>query len=47
MNQFAQTYGLTSTHYANPHGLCNQNNKSTRYDMARLCLYAMKLPLFR
>ena len=47
MNSFADTYGLVSTHYANPHGLCNNNNKSTSYDIARLCFYAMKLPLFR
>ena len=36
MNTYAQRLGLTNTHFANVHGLFNEQNYSTAYDMAIL-----------
>ncbi len=36
MNNYAQQMGLTGTHFANVHGLFDENNYSTAYDMAVL-----------
>lgn len=42
MNQKAQEIGMTSTEFANPHGLDDhENHFSTAYDMAILTQYAM------
>jgi len=38
---------MTKTKYANSHGLSNQNNKSTAYDISLLCNYAIKNRMFR
>ncbi|CAK58030.1 unnamed protein product (macronuclear) [Paramecium tetraurelia] len=46
MNATAQKLGLSNTYFTNPHGLANRLNRSTAYDVAKLCYYAMKLPLF-
>lgn len=42
MNAKARELNLTKTTYANSHGLVNQNNKSSAYDIAILCDYAMR-----
>lgn len=42
MNIIAIQLQLKSSHWANPHGLPHQMNKSTSFDMARLCTYALK-----
>ena len=47
MNKQAIKLSLASTHYANPHGLVNSQNKSSAYDQAQLCAHAMSLPAFR
>lgn len=36
MNTYAQQLGLTNTHFSNVHGLFDENNYSTAYDMALL-----------
>ncbi len=41
MNQKATEIGMTDTHFANPHGLDDEQHYSTAYDMALLCDYAM------
>ena len=46
MNRQAQKLKMFSTHFANPHGLVNQANKSTSYDIALLCWNMMKQPFF-
>lgn len=42
MNQKAQELGLTNTHFANPHGLDNENHYSTARDMSRLAQELLK-----
>jgi len=46
MNRLAQKLKMFSTHFANPHGLVNQANKSTSYDISLLCYHVMKMPFF-
>lgn len=38
---------MTKTKYANSHGLSNQNNKSTAFDISLLCNYAIKNTVFK
>jgi len=47
MNQLARDIGMKKIKYANTHGLCNNENKSTTLDLALLCRYAMQNELFR
>ncbi len=47
MNQRAVQLGLRQTHGANPHGLDDEQNRSTASDLARLAAAAMDNPLFR
>ena len=47
MNQHAREMGLTHSHFANPHGLNNENNTSNCHDLLNLSLEAMKNSLFR
>lgn len=48
MNQKAREIGMLDTHFANPHGLDDQEDHySTAYDMALLTRYAMQNPEFR
>jgi D-alanyl-D-alanine carboxypeptidase (penicillin-binding protein 5/6) len=47
MNALAQQHQMRASRWANPHGLPHQMNKSTAYDMARLCSAAIQNPLFR
>ena len=37
---------LTQTFFGNVHGLNNTENRSSAYDIAKLCCLAMKFPLF-
>lgn len=47
MNQRAQELGMTNTHFANPHGLTNENHYTTAYDLALLARECMKNDTFR
>ena len=47
MNQKAKELGMTSTSYANPHGLDDKNQFTTAHDMAILTKYALKNETFR
>ena len=38
----AERLEMKRTRYSNPHGLANLDSKSTSYDLALLCNYAMK-----
>ena len=42
MNKKAQELGLTNTHFANPHGLDNENHYSTAQDMSILARELLK-----
>ena len=47
MNQAAAVYGLTNTHFMNPHGLHDDNHYTTPRDMAILAREAMANDTFR
>lgn len=47
MNQAAQTFGMTNTHFMNPHGLHDDNHYSTARDLAILARTAMADETFR
>lgn len=47
MNQAAVIYGMTSTHFANPHGYHDDNHYTTARDLATLAREAMKNETFR
>ena len=38
---------MNSSNFDNPHGLSNTNNYSTAEDLAKLCTYSMRNPMFR
>lgn len=46
MNTKAQELGCTGTHFANPHGLHDENHYTTAVDLAKITKYAMGLPHF-
>ena len=46
MNQRALELGCTGTHFANPHGLHDDEHYTTARDMARITAAAMQYPLF-
>ena len=46
MNETVARWGLSDTHFANPHGLDNKNAYSTAQDMAIIAYYAMRNPAF-
>lgn len=46
MNRVAQEYGLTTTVYANPHGLPDSRNRSCAKDVGLLASTALQLPEF-
>ena len=46
MNQKAQELGCTGTHFANPHGLHDENHYTTARDIAKIMLAAMEHELF-
>jgi len=47
MNEKVKALGLENTHFANPHGLHNEENYTTAADMAKIALEAMKNETFR
>lgn len=46
MNEKAESLGAVSTHFANPHGLHNDDHYTTAQDMYLIARYAMTLPTF-
>lgn len=47
MNERAKELGCENTHFANPHGLHDDNHYTTAYDIALIAQAAMQYPLFR
>lgn len=47
MNQAAAVYGMTNTHFANPHGLQDDTHYTTARDLATLSSIAMQNATFR
>ena len=47
MNRRAGELGCSGTHFANPHGLHNDNHYTTAYDISRFMLAALEHDLFR
>ncbi|MEG1858195.1 MAG: D-alanyl-D-alanine carboxypeptidase family protein, partial [Pseudoflavonifractor sp.] len=47
MNERAAALGCQGTHFMNPHGLHDDNHYTTAYDIALICMQAMKSPVFR
>ncbi|SFE75092.1 D-alanyl-D-alanine carboxypeptidase family protein [Alteribacillus iranensis] len=48
MNEFAEKkIGVRSSHFTNPHGLFDENNYTTAYDMAKIAQYAMENNTFQ
>lgn len=47
MNQRAQALGCTDTHFANTHGLHDDDHYTTARDLGRIMLAALENPLFR
>lgn len=47
MNKYAYAIGMKNSSFSNPHGLSNNFNKSTCYDMAKLSVVAMRNPIIR
>lgn len=47
MNEFVSKLGLEHTHFANPHGLDEDNHYTSAYDLAIITSYALKNPTFR
>ena len=46
MNKKASSLGLTNTHFANPHGLNDENHYTTALDLARLMAYCVENKMF-
>ena len=46
MNQKAISLGLNSTHFVTPHGLDNDDNYTTAYELALITDYALKNDIF-
>lgn len=46
MNEIAISLGCTGTHFANTHGMPNDNNYTTTYDLMLIMQKAMSIPLF-
>ena len=46
MNALVERFRLADTHFANPHGLHDEAQYSSAYDLAMLARYAMTLPAF-
>ena len=47
MNARAKEIGAVNTHFANPHGLPDDNHYTTAYDLALIAREAMRNPVFR
>ena len=46
MNKLCVSAGATNTHFANPHGLDEENHYTTAYDLALVTAYALNNPIF-
>ncbi|MEA3407174.1 MAG: D-alanyl-D-alanine carboxypeptidase family protein [Chloroflexota bacterium] len=46
MNDLVTSWGLTDTHFANPHGLDHEDSYSTARDLALIAWQAMRNPVF-
>ena len=46
MNELCVTAGATNTHFANPHGLDEEQHYTTAYDLALVTSYALNNPIF-
>lgn len=46
MNEKATELGLTNTHFANPHGLDDDEHYTTASDLSKIARYAMQNPVF-
>lgn len=46
MNKKVKELGCENTHFTNPHGLHDENHYTTASDLAKIAVYAMKLPFF-
>lgn len=46
MNKKVKEIGCTGTHFTNPHGLHDEDHYTTAADLAKITVYAMKLPFF-
>lgn len=47
MNEKASSLGMTKSNFNVAHGMHNDNNYSTAYDIGKLCCYAMENHSFR
>lgn len=47
MNKLAQSLSLCDTVFQNPHGMSNTINLSSAKSIAKITLYALKIPIFR
>lgn len=46
MNELCLSVGAKNTHFANPHGLDEENHYTTAYDLALVTAYALNNPIF-
>jgi len=46
MNKKVKEIGCENTHFTNPHGLHDEDHYTTAADLAKIAVYAMKLPFF-
>ena len=46
MNKLCKDVGAVNTHFANPHGLDEDNHYTTAYDLALVTAYALNNPIF-
>ncbi len=47
MNKLCSEIGAKNTHFANPHGLDEDNHYTTAYDLALISAYALNNPIFK
>ncbi|CAD8050265.1 unnamed protein product [Paramecium sonneborni] len=47
MNRFVQSLGLSNTQFSNVHGLCNENNYSTAYDVGKFTFESLQNEQFQ
>ena len=47
MNELCLTVGAKNTHFANPHGLDEEEHYTTAYDLALVTAYALNNPIFK
>jgi D-alanyl-D-alanine carboxypeptidase (penicillin-binding protein 5/6) len=47
MNDMIIRFGLSNTHFDNPHGLDSDTHYTTAYDLAAITAYALKNPTFK